>query len=200
MSEWAAEVAVDERLAERLIAGRFAPLPEPSLVALTEGWDYTVFLVDDAWVFRLPRREVVPGTEHEIAVPSCRSSRFRRRCRGRSMSASGRGSGRPSRRHAEATAVVYGDHHFRQLLVHEGELSGVIDWVDVCRADPGQDLQLVWSFLSPDARAEFLTESGPAPADSLLRARVSALNLSAILARCGHERESPVSRTRRSPH
>jgi hypothetical protein len=38
----------------------------------------------------------------------------------------------------------------------EGDLTGVIDWVDICRADVGQDLQLLWSFLPPSARDEFL--------------------------------------------
>jgi aminoglycoside phosphotransferase (APT) family kinase protein len=270
MSDWAAEVAVDEQLAERLISGQFAPLPERSLAALSEGWDYAVFLVDDAWVFRFPRREVVvPGTEREIAVlpalevplavprpehvgvpteaypwpfygaryipgeeaigladttrrrlarPLARFLRalhahdldlpvdlqrrsdmsFRVPRVRRAVAAItnlwqpppvveevlGEAKKLPL---AEPTAVVHGDLHFRQLLVHEGELSGVIDWVDVCRADPGQDLQLVWSFLPPDARAEFLAEYGPVSEDSLLRARVLALNLSAILARYGHD-------------
>jgi aminoglycoside phosphotransferase (APT) family kinase protein len=86
----------------------------------------------------------------------------------------------------DPVAVVHGDLHFRQLLVHEDELRGVIDWVDVCRADPGQDLQLVWSFLPPSARSEFLDEYGPVAEHSLLRARVLALNLMAALVRYAH--------------
>jgi len=39
----------------------------------------------------------------------------------------------------------------------------VIDWVDICRADVGQDLQLLWSFLPPSARDEFLDEYGLSP-------------------------------------
>src|SRR5262245_4092342 len=31
--------------------------------------------------------------------------------------------------------IVHGDLHMRHVLVHEGALSGVIDWGDVCRAD-----------------------------------------------------------------
>jgi aminoglycoside phosphotransferase (APT) family kinase protein len=87
---------------------------------------------------------------------------------------------------AEPSAVCHGDLHFRQLLVDGGELSGVVDWVDVCRSDPGVDLQLVWSFLPPAGRDEFLDEYGPISDDSLLRARVLALFLNAILARYGH--------------
>ena len=34
-----------------------------------EGWDYTIWLVDEDWAFRFPRREIaVPGVRIEIAV------------------------------------------------------------------------------------------------------------------------------------
>jgi aminoglycoside phosphotransferase (APT) family kinase protein len=88
---------------------------------------------------------------------------------------------------AEPTAVVHGDLHFRQLLVHDGELSGVIDWVDVCRADPGVDLLLYWSFLPPAGREAFLEEYPAVAEHSLLRGRVLALFLNAILARYGRD-------------
>jgi aminoglycoside phosphotransferase (APT) family kinase protein len=86
---------------------------------------------------------------------------------------------------AEPSAICHGDLHFRQLLVDGGALSGIIDWVDVCRADPGIDLQLLWSFFPPAGRAAFLEAYGPVSEESLLRARVLALFLSAILARYG---------------
>ncbi len=90
------------------------------------------------------------------------------------------------------TAVVHGDLHVRQLLVDGGELSGVIDWVDVCRSDPGVDLQLYWSFVPPAARAAFLAEYGPVAEDSLLRARVVSLFLNAVLARYGRAEGMPA--------
>jgi aminoglycoside phosphotransferase (APT) family kinase protein len=276
MSEiWSAEEHVDEERARRLISAQFAPLPERSVVALSEGWDYAVFLVDDVWVFRFPRREVVvPGTEREIAVlprlevplavprpehvgaPSeaypwpfygaryipggeavglddetrerlaLPLARFLRALHAHDLDLpvdlqrrSDMSFRVPRVRRAvaaiadlwqpppvveevlreaeelppaEATAVVHGDLHFRQLLVDGGELSGVIDWVDVCRADPGQDLQVVWGLLPPGARAGFLAEYGPLPGDSLLRARVLALNLGSILARYGHDAGMPA--------
>ena len=276
MSEvWSAEEHMDEERARRLISAQFAPLPERSVAALSEGWDYAVFLVDDVWVFRFPRREVVvPGTEREIAVlpllevplavprpehvgvptdaypwpfygaryipgeeavglddgtrerlalPLARFLRalhahdldlpvdLQRRSdmsfrvpRVRQAVAAIADLWQPpplvdevlreaeELPPAEPTAVVHGDLHFRQLLVHEDELSGVIDWVDVCRADPGQDLQVVWSFLPPGARAGFLAEYGPLPDASLLRARVLALNLGSILARYGHDAGMPA--------
>jgi aminoglycoside phosphotransferase (APT) family kinase protein len=68
VAQWKAEVRVDEELARRLIAEQFPPLPERSLAFLGEGWDYVAFLVDEALVFRFPRRQVgIAGTEREIA-------------------------------------------------------------------------------------------------------------------------------------
>lgn len=265
-----AEQHVDEERARNLIRAQFAPLPERSIVALSEGWDYTVYLVDDAWTFRFPRREVVvPGTEREIAVlaqfdlpaavprpeyvgaPSKAfpwpfygaryipgreavglddDARMRlARPLGRFLRALhayeldlpvdlqrrsdmtvrvpharqaladladvwqpplrieevlGEAEALPP---AEPTALVHGDLHFRQLLVHEGELTGVIDWVDVCRADPGQDFVPFWTLLPPASRTELLEEYGPISEESLLRGRVLALGLNAVLARYGRD-------------
>ncbi|MBD0329143.1 MAG: phosphotransferase [Thermoleophilia bacterium] len=88
---------------------------------------------------------------------------------------------------AEPAAVCHGDLHFRQLLVDGGRLTGLIDWVDVCRADPGIDLQLLWSFFDPPARAAFLREYGAVRRASLVRARVLAFFLNAVLARYGRD-------------
>src|ERR1700754_1713679 len=54
-------------LAHRLIAGQFfAPR---TLTLIGEGWDNTVWLADERWAFRFPRREVgVPGFLRELAV------------------------------------------------------------------------------------------------------------------------------------
>jgi len=84
---------------------------------------------------------------------------------------------------AAHTAVCHGDLHFRQLLVDGAELSGVIDWVDVCRSDPAVDLSIAWSLLAVDARAEFFEEYGAIDREREVRARVVALFLSAMLAR-----------------
>jgi len=92
----------------------------------------------------------------------------------------------------EPLAVCHGDLHFRQLLVDGGHLTGIIDWVDVCRSDPGVDLQLAWSLLPPAARDEFFDEYGPVTDESLLRARVVALFLNAVLARYGSAEGMPT--------
>jgi aminoglycoside phosphotransferase (APT) family kinase protein len=63
--EWAAEVIVDEALARRLIGAQFPDLELRSLRLLGQGWDMTVWLVDEQWVFRFPRREIVIRGLHE---------------------------------------------------------------------------------------------------------------------------------------
>jgi aminoglycoside phosphotransferase (APT) family kinase protein len=265
-----AEQRVDEERVRNLIRAQFAPLPERSIVALSEGWDYTVYLVDDAWTFRFPRRVfVLAGTEREIAVlpqldlPAAvprpeyvgapseafpwpfygaryipggeavglddgarmrlarplgrflralrayeldlpvdlqrRSDMTVRVPRAREALADLAEVWRPPPRiedvlreaealpPAEPTALVHGDLHFRQLLVQGGELTGVIDWVDVCRADPGQDFVPFWTLLPLAARTELLEEYGPISEESLLRGRVLALGLNAVLARYGRD-------------
>jgi aminoglycoside phosphotransferase (APT) family kinase protein len=265
-----AEQHVGEERARRLIRAQFAPLPERSIVALSEGWDYAVYLVDEAWTFRFPRREVVvAGTEREIDVLARlqlpvtvprpeyvgaptdafpwpfygaryipgeeavglddevrtrlarplgsflralhayeldlpvdlqrRSDMTVRVPRARQALADIAHVWEPppliedvlceaqALPPAEPTALVHGDLHFRQLLVREGELSGVIDWVDVCRADPGQDFMPFWTLLPPAARSELLVEYGPISEESLLRGRVLALGLNAVLARYGRD-------------
>ena len=82
---------------------------------------------------------------------------------------------------ARHTAVCHGDLHFRQLLVDGTELSGIIDWVDVCRSDPAVDLSIAWSLLSGDARGAFFDEYGAIDHEREIRARVVATFLSALL-------------------
>jgi aminoglycoside phosphotransferase (APT) family kinase protein len=92
----------------------------------------------------------------------------------------------------ERVAVCHGDLHFRQLLAAGRELTGIVDWVDVCRSDPGVDLQLLWSFVPPDARDDFLSEYGDVDEASLVRARVLAFFLSAVIARYGCDEGRPA--------
>lgn len=89
-----------------------------------------------------------------------------------------------------ATTLCHGDLHVRQLIVGD-RLNGIIDWVDVCRANPGIDLALLWSFVPRDLFDAFLMAYGPVSDESLLVARILALGLSATLASyardIGHE-------------
>jgi aminoglycoside phosphotransferase (APT) family kinase protein len=89
--------------------------------------------------------------------------------------------------------LCHGDLHLRHLLVSdEGELCGVIDWIDVCRADPAIDLPLYWGHLSPEGRAAFRAEYGPVEPDGLLRARVLAVFLWGTLADYAHDVGMPA--------
>ena len=68
MPLWSAEVAVDEGLARRLL-GQFPELSLESLHPLAEGWDNAVWVVDDRFAFRFPRRQVaIPGVELELGL------------------------------------------------------------------------------------------------------------------------------------
>jgi aminoglycoside phosphotransferase (APT) family kinase protein len=277
--EWDAEIVVDEQLARRLI-DQFRELTVHSLRSLAEGWDNTVWLADERWVFRFPRRAiVVAGIEREMAllpllsrllpyaIPTPRflgqpadgfpwpffGSRllpgreacdvnlddharvqigrelavFLRRLHSADVAEAVDGShdlpvdpnGRTDMaarvpkvreqlneverrglwrvpptvkevlekaavlKEAVPTAVVHGDLHFRHVLVDDGtRLTGVIDWIDLCHADPSIDLLLFWSFLPPNGRDLFLDAYGDLSDEQLLRARVLAFYLCAILA------------------
>jgi aminoglycoside phosphotransferase (APT) family kinase protein len=273
---WTAEVVIDEGLVRRLLA-RFPELEIRSLRRLAEGWDNSVWVVDERFAFRFPRRAIaIPGIEREIAVlpalapllplpvpcpvfvgdpgddypwpffgsellPGVEAgdagldddarlavglqlARFLRtlhsldadQClpvdfNGRADMARRTAMARdelaelerlglwraPSRVTSlleeaerlplpEEPVLVHGDLHFRHVLVEGRAPSGVIDWGDVCRADPGIDLPLFWSFVPPEGREAFLDAYGAMNEAQLLRARVLAINLCAVLARYGH--------------
>jgi aminoglycoside phosphotransferase (APT) family kinase protein len=67
--EWAAEVDIQPEMARRLIAEQFPELEVRSLRLLAEGWDNSVWVVDEQWAFRFPRRAIaVAGVEREIQL------------------------------------------------------------------------------------------------------------------------------------
>ena len=79
--------------------------------------------------------------------------------------------------------VTHGDLHARHLLVGpDGSAAGVIDWVDLCLADPAVDLSLAYGGFAGPARAALLAAYGPVDAERELRARVLAVSLCAALA------------------
>jgi aminoglycoside phosphotransferase (APT) family kinase protein len=90
------------------------------------------------------------------------------------------------------SAVVHGDLHARQILVHDGHVTGVVDWVDLGRADPAVDLAILWSFVDPRDRSDFLATYGPVADDQLVRSRVVAVWLCAALAVAARDTGSTV--------
>ena len=69
MPEWDAEVVVDAPLVRALLGEQFPELDASSGRLLGEGWDNAIWVVEDRWAFRFPRREVaVPLVARELAV------------------------------------------------------------------------------------------------------------------------------------
>ena len=89
--------------------------------------------------------------------------------------------------------LVHGDLHQRHLLLDgDGRACGVIDWGDVCLADPALDLSLAYSGFTGAARQALLDAYGwPVPPERAARARVLAVFLSAVLAEYAHDENRP---------
>jgi aminoglycoside phosphotransferase (APT) family kinase protein len=82
-----------------------------------------------------------------------------------------------------APVLAHGDLHVRHVLVDaDGHAAGVIDWGDVCLADPAVDLGFAYAAFSGAARDELLGAYGRVEAERELRARCLAIRLSALLA------------------
>lgn len=284
MPGWTAEIEVGAALVGRLLR-QFPTVAGAPVRRLSEGWDRSVWLVADTWVFGFPRRAaVLPGMAREVEflprlapnlplpvpvpvflgrpdegypwpfwgaefVPGAESCAFTagtgnaieplagflRALHDPALAATVGAGALPvdvnaradmarrvplartqldeiadlwrappeaTRILAEAEALppadpapatlVHGDLHFRHVLLGRGgHPSGILDWVDLCRADPSVDLQLVWSFFDPPERVRFLAAYGPVRPASLLRARVFALSVNAALAAYGHAEGLP---------
>jgi aminoglycoside phosphotransferase (APT) family kinase protein len=68
MPVWSPELVVDEPLVLRLLT-QFPELELRSLRRLAEGWDNSVWLVDERYAFRFPHREIaIPGFRRELEV------------------------------------------------------------------------------------------------------------------------------------
>lgn len=81
--------------------------------------------------------------------------------------------------------VVHGDLYARHLMVHDGALSGVIDWGDVHLGHPGLDLVPLWTVLPAAARPAFLAAYGPVDDETWRVSRLRALWSSAMLVSYG---------------
>jgi aminoglycoside phosphotransferase (APT) family kinase protein len=279
--DWEPEVVVDAALVRALLAEQFPDLDASSARPIGEGWDNAVWVVEETWAFRFPRRQIaIPGVGREIAVLPRRAPHhsvpipeprfvgvpsdrfpwpffggpvlagrevadaeltdedrdrlgselahvlrvlhsaatleaidperalpidFNRRAdatvrvaRARENVAYLREAGiwsspaslervldaaellPPSR--AELT-LTHGDLHQRHVLVAERRLAALIDFGDLCLANPCIDLMLSWSLLSPRGRERFFAEYGAVSDDQLLRSRVLAIGLDSMLAR-----------------
>ena len=80
-------------------------------------------------------------------------------------------------------AVCHGDLHLRHLLVGgDGSAAGVIDWGDLCLADPAVDLMIAYLAFAGEARAALLAAYGrPVGAGRELAARACAISVGVAL-------------------
>ena len=81
---------------------------------------------------------------------------------------------------------LHGDLHPGNLLVSDGQLSGVIDFGDLTSGDPATDLAVLW-MLPRSMRWRFEAEAGDEPEALMMRARGWALALG--LAYLAHSRD-----------
>lgn len=69
MPDWDAEVSIDAALVRALLTEQFPELDASSARLLGEGWDNAVWVVEETWAFRFPRRQIaIPGVRRELAV------------------------------------------------------------------------------------------------------------------------------------
>ena len=99
---------------------------------------------------------------------------------------------------------LHGDLHPANILVNDGQVSGVIDFGDITAGDPASDLSVAWMLLPPGCHATFWSAYQAAggragrpadgPADEALRARARgwALNLAVVF--LAHSEDNPVLR------
>ena len=93
-------------------------------------------------------------------------------------------------------AWLHGDLHPANILVNDGQVSGVIDFGDITAGDPASDLSVAWMLLPPGLHASFWSAyqaAGGRAGDALrARARGWALNLAIVF--LAHSEDNPVIR------
>jgi len=91
---------------------------------------------------------------------------------------------------------LHGDLHPANILVDDGQVSGVIDFGDITAGDPASDLSVAWMLLPPGCHASFWSAyqaAGGGVEDALrARARGWALNLAIVF--LAHSDDNPVLR------
>jgi aminoglycoside phosphotransferase (APT) family kinase protein len=89
---------------------------------------------------------------------------------------------------------LHGDLHPANVLVNDGQVSGVIDFGDITAGDPAVDLSVAWMLLPPRCHASFWSAyqaAGGRAGDALrTRARGWALNFAIMF--LAHSEDNPV--------
>lgn len=77
---------------------------------------------------------------------------------------------------------LHGDLHPRNILVENGEITGIIDWGDITSGDIATDLAAIWMlFSTPNAHREALAAYGPISDATLQRAKGWAILFGVVL-------------------
>jgi len=83
--------------------------------------------------------------------------------------------------HATERIWLHGDMHTRNILVHQGKISGIIDWGDMTFGDVANDLVPIWMlFGNPTARRRALEHYEVTP-EILAKAKGWVIYFSAVL-------------------
>lgn len=94
--------------------------------------------------------------------------------------------------------LSHGDLYSRHILVGQslvdsnGQVSGIIDWGDLCMAVPAVDLAIAYSGFTGDARAAFFKAYGPIDEETELRARTFAIFSAASIVHYAHDMQDDV--------
>jgi aminoglycoside phosphotransferase (APT) family kinase protein len=87
---------------------------------------------------------------------------------------------------------LHGDLHPANILVNDGQVSGVIDFGDITAGDPANDLSVAWMMLPLDSHARFWSAYRGAGEALRVRARGWALNLAIVF--LAHSEDNPLLR------
>jgi aminoglycoside phosphotransferase (APT) family kinase protein len=92
---------------------------------------------------------------------------------------------------------LHGDMHPANILVNDGQVSGVIDFGDIAAGDPASDLSVAWMLLPLDWHAGFWSAYQAAggaggQVDDALRARARGWALNLAIVFLAHSEDNPV--------
>jgi aminoglycoside phosphotransferase (APT) family kinase protein len=92
---------------------------------------------------------------------------------------------------------LHGDLHPANILVDDGQVSGVIDFGDITAGDPATDLAVAWMLLPPGRHAGFWSAyhavgGAGGRASDALRARASGWALNFAIMFMAHSEDNPV--------
>jgi aminoglycoside phosphotransferase (APT) family kinase protein len=91
---------------------------------------------------------------------------------------------------------LHGDLHPANVLVNDGQVSGVIDFGDITAGDPASDLSVAWMLLPLDCHAGFWSayQGAGGRVDDALRARARGWALNLAIVFLAHSEDNPVLR------